>query len=120
MAVIPEKVWATSCEAVAKPAARVNCQHATQSPPHNASKKTIVLIRSPTGHICQGWRYHGSACRLETLSRTRGNKVEGAINSGRPFNARCRPAEVLVEGKRAKIIRRREAAKDLLRGDVLA
>ena len=36
------------------------------------------------------------------------------------YNARCRPAEVLVEGKRAKIIRRREAAKDLLRGDVLA
>jgi len=31
-----------------------------------------------------------------------------------------RPAEVLVEGKRAKIIRKRESEKDLLRGDVLA
>ena len=36
------------------------------------------------------------------------------------YNARCRPAEVFVEGKRARIIRRRETAKDLLRGDVLA
>jgi diaminopimelate decarboxylase len=36
------------------------------------------------------------------------------------YNARCRPAEILVEGKRARIIRRRETAQDLLRGDVLA
>ena len=36
------------------------------------------------------------------------------------YNARCRPAEVLIEGRRAKIIRKRESAKDLLRGDVLA
>jgi diaminopimelate decarboxylase len=36
------------------------------------------------------------------------------------YNARCRPAEVLVEGTRAKIIRKRESVKDLLRGDVLA
>jgi len=36
------------------------------------------------------------------------------------YNARCRPAEVLVEGKRARIIRRRESVKDLLHGDVLA
>jgi len=35
------------------------------------------------------------------------------------YNARPRAAEVLVEGKRARIIRRRETAKDLLRGDVL-
>src|SRR5262249_42077014 len=36
------------------------------------------------------------------------------------YNARCRPAEVLVDGKRAKIIRKRESLRDLLRGDVLA
>jgi len=36
------------------------------------------------------------------------------------YNARCRPVEVLVNGKRARIIRRRESARDLLRGDVLA
>jgi diaminopimelate decarboxylase len=36
------------------------------------------------------------------------------------YNARCRPAEVLVEGKHTKLIRRRETAKDILRGDVLA
>ena len=35
------------------------------------------------------------------------------------YNARCRPAEVLVEGKRARLIRRRETQNDLLRTDVL-
>jgi diaminopimelate decarboxylase len=36
------------------------------------------------------------------------------------YNARCRPAEVLVEGRRARLIRRRETPRDLLRGDILA
>jgi len=35
------------------------------------------------------------------------------------YNARCRPAEVLVEGKRFRLIRRRENQDDLLRTDVL-
>ncbi len=35
------------------------------------------------------------------------------------YNARCRPAEVLVEGKRFHLIRRREIQDDLLRTDVL-
>ena len=34
------------------------------------------------------------------------------------YNARCRPAEVLVEGRRSKLIRRRESRKDLLRHDI--
>ena len=36
------------------------------------------------------------------------------------YNARCRPAEVLVEGDRFRLIRRRETQDDLLSGDVLA
>jgi diaminopimelate decarboxylase len=36
------------------------------------------------------------------------------------YNARCRPAEVLVEGNRSCLIRRRETLHDLLRTDVLA
>jgi diaminopimelate decarboxylase len=36
------------------------------------------------------------------------------------YNARCRPVEVLVEGQRARVIRRRETSRDLLRGDILA
>ena len=35
------------------------------------------------------------------------------------YNARCRPAEVMVEGRSARLIRRRETQKDLLRTDVL-
>jgi diaminopimelate decarboxylase len=36
------------------------------------------------------------------------------------YNGRCRPAEVLVNGKRARLIRRRETQDDLLRTDLLA
>jgi diaminopimelate decarboxylase len=36
------------------------------------------------------------------------------------YNGRSRPAEVLVSGKRARLIRRRETMRDLLRTDVLA
>jgi diaminopimelate decarboxylase len=36
------------------------------------------------------------------------------------YNARCRPAEVLVEGNRFRLIRRRETQDDLLRTDSLA
>ncbi len=36
------------------------------------------------------------------------------------YNGRCRPAEILVSGKRATLIRRRETQDDLLRTDVLA
>jgi diaminopimelate decarboxylase len=35
------------------------------------------------------------------------------------YNARCRPAEVMIEGRRARLIRRRETQNDLLRTDVL-
>jgi diaminopimelate decarboxylase len=34
------------------------------------------------------------------------------------YNARCRAAEVLAEGRRTKLIRRRETRKDLLRHDI--
>ncbi|MFI5057243.1 MAG: diaminopimelate decarboxylase [Candidatus Acidiferrales bacterium] len=36
------------------------------------------------------------------------------------YNGRCRPAEVLVEGKHFRVIRRRETRNDLLRCDSLA
>ena len=36
------------------------------------------------------------------------------------YNGRCRPPEILVSGKRARLIRRRETVRDLLRTDVLA
>jgi diaminopimelate decarboxylase len=36
------------------------------------------------------------------------------------YNARCRAAEILVEGKRFRLIRRRETQRDLLRTDLFA
>jgi len=35
------------------------------------------------------------------------------------YNGRCRPAEVMVKGKRVQLIRRRETMRDVLRTDVL-
>jgi diaminopimelate decarboxylase len=35
------------------------------------------------------------------------------------YNSRPRPAEVLVEGKKARIVRRRETMKDLLGPEIL-
>jgi diaminopimelate decarboxylase len=35
------------------------------------------------------------------------------------YNGRGRPAEILVEGKRARLIRRREMQDDVLRTDAL-
>ena len=35
------------------------------------------------------------------------------------YNTRSRPAEVLVEGKKATLIRRRETMKDLLQPEIL-
>jgi diaminopimelate decarboxylase len=34
------------------------------------------------------------------------------------YNARCRPAEVMVSGKKMRMIRRRETQQDLLRGQL--
>jgi diaminopimelate decarboxylase len=36
------------------------------------------------------------------------------------YNGRCRPAEVLVKGRKARLIRRRETQNDLMRTDILA
>jgi diaminopimelate decarboxylase len=35
------------------------------------------------------------------------------------YNARCRPAEVLVEGNRYRLIRRRETQRDLMDGHII-
>jgi diaminopimelate decarboxylase len=47
-----------------------------------------------------------------------GTGAYGFVQSSN-YNARPRPAEILIEGKRAKLIRRRETPADLIRTDVL-
>jgi diaminopimelate decarboxylase len=34
------------------------------------------------------------------------------------YNTRARPAEVMVDGRRVELVRRRETWKDLIRGEV--
>ncbi len=36
------------------------------------------------------------------------------------YNGRCRAPEILVQGKKSRLIRRRETNEELLRADVLA
>jgi diaminopimelate decarboxylase len=36
------------------------------------------------------------------------------------YNGRCRPAEILVSGKKTRLIRRRETNRDLIRSQELA
>ena len=53
--------------------------------------------------------------------RTAGAAGRGSVRDGQAsnYNTRMRPAEVLVDGAKAKLIRRRETLKDLLAAEIL-
>src|SRR5262249_44019549 len=82
IAVTNENVGAISWVAAVKPAARVNCQHATHSPPQEASRKAKVATRSATGQACHGCWYHGSEFNRAICCMTLGSKCRGAGKSG--------------------------------------
>jgi diaminopimelate decarboxylase len=63
------------------------------------------------------WPLGGEVRPGETLAIWTGGAYGMSQTSN--YNARLRPAEVLVEAGRSKLIRRRESRKDLLRHDVL-
>jgi diaminopimelate decarboxylase len=86
----------------------------------NAARKRVDIV----GPVCEtgdcflrDWPLH-SVQRGEVLAIW----VAGAYGMAQAsnYNARCRPAEVLVEGKRHRVIRRRETQQDLLRGQTSA
>ncbi len=88
-----------------------------QSNPGAQNRVDIVGQVCETGDcFLQGWPL-GAVKPGDTLAIW----TSGAygMSQASNYNARCRPAEILVEGKRAKLIRRRETRADLLRTDVL-
>ena len=88
-----------------------------QSNPDAQNRVDIVGQVCETGDcFLQGWPL-GAVKPGDTLAIW----ASGAygMSQASNYNARCRPAEILVQGKRAKLIRRRETRADLLRTDVL-
>ncbi|GAC1636471.1 MAG: diaminopimelate decarboxylase [Candidatus Acidiferrum sp.] len=98
--------------------------HAITNVTRNAGVPSSQELADIVGPVCEtgdcfvrGWPL-GEVKSGDTLAIWTAGAYGMSLASN--YNARCRPAEVLVEGNRAKIIRKRESVKDLLRGDVLA
>jgi diaminopimelate decarboxylase len=90
------------------------------SPPKGGSSQRVDVV----GPVCetgdcflQGWRL-GHVEPGDTVAIWAAGAY-GMVQASN-YNGRCRPAEILVAGKRARLIRRRETQADLLRTDVLA
>ncbi|MGA2813966.1 MAG: diaminopimelate decarboxylase [Candidatus Acidiferrum sp.] len=84
---------------------------------HSSSRVDIVGPVCETGDcFLRDWPLGGEARPGEVLAIWAAGAYGMAQTSN--YNARCRPPEVLVEGRRAKLIRRRESRADLLRHDV--
>ncbi|HTZ48470.1 MAG TPA: diaminopimelate decarboxylase [Verrucomicrobiae bacterium] len=90
----------------------------------NPGKKSASERVDVVGPVCetgdsflQGWPLGhvepGDAVAIWTTG------AYGMVQSSN-YNGRCRPAEILVHGKNARLIRRRERQADLLRTDILA
>ena len=81
--------------------------------PDAAPRRTTVV-----GHLCEG----DTLARERELSEVREGDLLALENAGAygasmasNYNARPRPAEVLVDGGQARLVRRRETLEDLLR-----
>lgn len=90
------------------------------SPSYNGSKK--ISIYDVVGPICESGDFLGKDRKFIDLKAGDVLAVMGAgaygFSMASNYNSRPRPAEVLVEGSKVKIIRRREAYADLIRAEV--
>jgi diaminopimelate decarboxylase len=73
------------------------------------------------GPVCESGDFFG---RDREMSQVRQGELLAVLDAGAygmalasNYNSRLRPAEVLVEGRNAKVIRRRETMRDLLRNE---
>jgi len=73
------------------------------------------------GPICESSDFLGKDRKLPRLAQGNYLAIMGAgaygFSMSSNYNSRCRAAEVLVNGKRAYLVRRREEYKDLTRGE---
>lgn len=85
-----------------------------------APKRPLVTV-DIVGPICETSDSFAGARRLPSLKANELVAIFGAgaygMSMGSNYNSRPRPCEVLVSGRRARVIRRRETYKDLVRGE---
>ncbi len=85
------------------------------APPRSGASETVDVV----GPVCESGDF---LARDRPLPPLQGGDVLAVLDAGAyglslssNYNTRPRPPEVLVEGKRARLIRRRETVRELLR-----
>jgi diaminopimelate decarboxylase len=85
--------------------------------PRRGSKTTMEIV----GPVCESTDVLGHARSLAPLEQgdLLAIKTAGAygMSMASTYNSRCRPAEVLVDGKDYRVVRKREAIEELWRGE---
>lgn len=91
--------------------------------PANAKKKSKRIKADVVGPICESGDVLGFA---RTLPEPEAGDLLAILSAGAygfsmssNYNSRPRPAEILVDGSRMKIIRKRETHQDLIKGESL-
>ena len=85
--------------------------------PRRGPKTTMEIV----GPVCESTDVLGHARSLAPLEQgdLLAVKTAGAygMSMASTYNSRCRPAEVLVDGKEYRVVRKREALEELWRGE---
>lgn len=85
--------------------------------PRRGTKTTMEIV----GPVCESTDVLGHARSLPPLEQgdLLAIKTAGAygMSMASTYNSRCRPAEVLVDGKEYRVVRKREALEELWRGE---
>ena len=85
--------------------------------PRRGPKTTMEIV----GPVCESTDVLGHARSLAPLEQGDLLAVKSAgaygMSMASTYNSRCRPAEVLVDGKEYRVVRKREALEELWRGE---
>jgi diaminopimelate decarboxylase len=91
-----------------------------KSSPYSNSKE--IRVFDVVGPICESGDFLGKARKFIGLKEGDLLSVMGAgaygFSMSSNYNSRPRPSEVMVEGSKAKLIRRRETHEDLIRQEI--
>jgi diaminopimelate decarboxylase len=86
-------------------------------------KSRRVFVADVVGPVCESGDFLAQARRLPVVKAGDLLAVRSAGAYGMAmasnYNARPRPAEVMIHGRRVAVVRRRESFKDLVNGETL-
>jgi diaminopimelate decarboxylase len=89
-----------------------------------AKRRCATVTADVVGPVCESGDFFAQARRIPAVSEGELLAVMSAGAYGMAmasnYNARPRPAEVMVSGQRFAVVRRRETMKDLVSGEVMA